>query len=79
MKKIYTSPNLMHCSLVRTILEESGIDVMLKNEFACSTAGASLFGTLAFAWPEVWVNDESAEQAIEYLNDANLSFMQNGS
>lgn len=76
MKKIYTSPNLMHCTLVRTILEESGINVMLKNEFTCSTSGASIFGALVFAWPEVWVNDESAEQAIECLSDANLSFMQ---
>jgi hypothetical protein len=66
----------MHCNQVRMILEESGIKVVLRNEFACTTSGASIFGTLAFAWPEVWVNDESAEQALECLNDTNLSFIQ---
>ena len=61
---------------MRIIFEESGIKVMLKNEFACTTSGASIFGTLVFAWPEVWVSDEDAEKAIECLRDAELSFVQ---
>jgi hypothetical protein len=58
MKKIFTSPNLTRCDLVLGVLEQSGINAMLKNELAYNTAGASIVGALGFAWPEVWVNDE---------------------
>jgi hypothetical protein len=75
MKKIYTSSNLTHCDLVRGVLEESGFPVMLKNEFVSNTAGASIAGSLGFAWPEVWVHDEDAESAVECLRDAELSFL----
>ncbi len=75
MKKIYSSPNLTHCDMVRGLLEQSGIDAMLKNELACSTAAASIVGTLAFAWPEVWVNDEDEQTAAECINDSGFSFL----
>ncbi len=64
--------------MVRGVLELSGIDAMLKNELACSTAGGSIVGTLAFAWQEVWVNDEDAEAAVECLRDSRLSFLPDG-
>jgi len=63
--------------MVLCTLEQSGIDAMLKNELSCSTAGASIVGTLGFAWPEVWVNDEDAEIAAECLKDSGLSFLEN--
>ena len=75
MKRIYTSRNLTHCDMVLGILEQSGIDAMLKNELACSTAGASIVGSLAFAWPEVWVNDEDEQTAVECIGDSGLSFL----
>jgi hypothetical protein len=75
MKRIYTSRNLTHCDMVRGVLVESGIRAMLKNELVCSTAGGSIVGSLGFAWPEVWVNDEDAKAAEECLKDSGLSFL----
>jgi len=67
----------MHCDMVLCTLEQSGIAAMLKNELSCNTAGASIVGALGFAWPEVWVNDEDAEIAVDCLKASNLSFLEN--
>lgn len=75
MKMVYRDRNLTYCDIVRGILEDSGIDVMLKNEYACNTAGASIVGMLDFAWPEVWVIDEDAQAAVECIKNAGLSFL----
>jgi len=79
MKRIYSSRNLTHCDMVRGVLAQSGITAMLENEIACNTAGAGVAGALGFAWPEVWVNDEDEQKAVECLEDSGLSFLnQNG-
>jgi len=79
MKRIYSSRNLSHCDMVKSVLAQSGINSMLKNEFACSTAGAGITGALGFVWPEVWVTDEDEQTAVECLKDSGLSFLeQNG-
>lgn len=75
MKKIYTSRNLTHCDMIRSFLEANGISSVMKNELSCYTAGASIVGGLAFAWPEVWVNDEDMQTAEETLKDSGFSFL----
>jgi len=76
MKKIFTSPNLTHCDMVRTVLDQAGIVSELKNEYA-SRATAGL-GTLPFAWPEIWVDDTDAPAAEAALARAQLSFLNEG-
>ena len=75
MKKIFTSQNLTRCDLVRGLLEANGIEAVLKNEHACNTAAASIVGGLAFAWPEVWVNDEDEQESVGILKDSGLGFL----
>ena len=78
MKKIFTDNNLTHCDMVKAILNEEGIDVFLKNENICNTAGGSIVGALGFAWPEIWVlNDDSYDRAIKCLQESDLSFISN--
>lgn len=76
MKRIYTSNNLASCDMVRATLDGSGIPAILKNEYGCSTAGASIFGNLPFSWPEVWVNDDDFTTAEECLKNSGLDFFQ---
>lgn len=77
MKKIYTSRNLTHCDMICSFLEANGIPSVLNNEHACYTAGASIVGGLAFAWPEVLVNDEDMQTAEKTLKDSGFSFLYN--
>ncbi len=72
MKMIYRDRNLTRCDMVRCVLESLGIPVILKNEFASQTAGASIVGSLVYAWPEVWVHDEDVEAALSQLQQADL-------
>jgi len=73
MIKIFTSPNLTHCDMVRAVLDEAGIVSELKNEYvARATAG---LGTHPFA---VWVDDTDAPAAEAALARARLSFLNEG-
>ncbi|RYF98560.1 MAG: DUF2007 domain-containing protein [Chitinophagaceae bacterium] len=68
MKLIYTHENRLLVSNIQNILDNAGIAVTLKNEYA---AGAS--GDLSFlnTWLEVWViNDEDYEKALIITNKA---------
>ncbi len=65
MKLIYTHENRILVSNAQNILENAGIAVTLKNEFA---GGGS--GDLSFlaTWVEVWViNDEDYDAAIDVI------------
>lgn len=78
MKKLFVSPNVTECDLVRSLLEGIGIFTMLKNEYTTRTAGVGPFGGLPFAWPEVWVNDEDYVHAVTSLQESGMSFIQQG-
>lgn len=65
MKLIYTHENRLLVNNAQNILENSGIEVTLKNEFA---GGGS--GDLSFlsTWLEAWVvNDEDYDMAMEII------------
>ena len=74
MKLIYTHENRILVSNAQNILENAGIAVMLKNEFAGGGSGDLSFLT---TWLEVWViNDEDYDTAIDViktsLNNTNI-------
>ncbi|RYY75574.1 MAG: DUF2007 domain-containing protein [Gammaproteobacteria bacterium] len=65
MKLIYTHENRLLVNNIQNILENAGVSVTLKNEYA---GGAS--GDLSFlsTWLEVWVlNDEDYDKAIDLI------------
>lgn len=65
MKLIYTHENRFFVSNAKNILENAGVSVYLKNEYAAGAAGdLSPFD----AWLELWVlDDEQYEKAISVI------------
>ena len=61
MKLIYSNENLLLVNNIKNILENAGIAVIIKNEYASGGVGElSPFDT----WPEVWaVHDSDYELA----------------
>lgn len=68
MKLIYTHENRFLVGNAHNILEQAGIRVVWKNEFASGAIGEiSSFDT----WPELWVIDEADyEQAVQIIANA---------
>lgn len=68
MKLIYTHENRFMVANACNILEQAGIRVVWKNEFASSAIGEiSPFDT----WPELWVIDEADyDQAVQIIANA---------
>lgn len=68
MKMVYTNENRFIVANAKNILEQQGIDVMLKNEFASSAVGeVSAFD----AWVELWVHDDNDyERAVGILQSS---------
>lgn len=68
MKLIYTHENRFLVANAQNILEQAGIRVVWKNEFASSAIGEiSPFDT----WPELWViEDADYDHAIQVIANA---------
>ncbi len=73
MKKVWSSPSLVQCDLLKALLESDGIDCFMKNENNARFAGIGyplLSGqTLGFSWPELWVPDDRFEDAKEQVEE----------
>ncbi len=71
MKKIFTAPSVVPCDMLRALLDSAGVPAMIKNEHGSAIAGigypVAASPSVAFAWPEVWVNEEDFEKAAELL------------
>ena len=68
MKKIYSNPSLAMVSHLKNLVENHGIDCLLKNQDLQSTVGHLPTTEI---WPELWVlDDEDAESAVRLLQDA---------
>lgn len=65
MKKLYTHENRMIVFNLKNVLQESGIETLVVNEFASGGVGdLAAFDT----WPELWITDEAQfEQATSIL------------
>lgn len=73
MKRVFTDRLVTACDLAKSRLEAAAIQAELKNERGSTTIGEGLpvFSepSLAFAWPEVWVNDEDEQAALAIIAD----------
>lgn len=70
MKLIYTHENLILVVHAKNLLEQQGLLVTLKNEFARGAVGDI---SALSAWPEVWVmNDEDYEAAVKIIREATV-------
>ena len=64
MKKIYTHENRLLVFNLKNLLQEQGIECMVKNEFASGGVGdLAPFET----WPELWVVDEGDYESAELV------------
>jgi len=68
MKLIYTNENRFLVGNAKNIVENSGMEVILKNEYAAGGTGElSPLDT----WPELWVvNDSDYEKAVKLIDSA---------
>jgi len=66
MKLLYTNENRFLVSNVKNIIQDAGIEIMLKNEYVGGGAGdLSPFDT----WLELWVvEDRDYEKALKLVN-----------
>jgi len=73
MKKIWSSPSLVQCDLLKAILESEGIDCVMQNENNARLIGIGyplLSGqTLGYAWPELWVPDDRFDEATKRVEE----------
>ena len=71
MKLIYTNENRFLVNNAKNLLENAGIEVVLRNEFAVGAAGdLSPFD----AWLELWVADDSDyEKSIQVIKHSSGS------
>jgi len=70
MKLLYSNENRFIVSNIQNIIENSGIDINLKNEFIAGAAGdlAPLD-----TWMEIWVDDKDYTRAINIINALELN------
>lgn len=62
MKRVFTSSNSAEAGLLKSQLEEAGIECELRNEFAAQALPGTAFD------PEVWVLDDAQyEEACELV------------
>jgi len=73
MKRLWSSPSVVRCDLVRSVLEGSGIPVELRNDLNAQFTGVGYpvpgGQALTFAWPELWVREADFEQAHALIRD----------
>ena len=74
MKKVWSTPNLVQCDMLRSLLEGHGIVALQRNEYTAQYTGVGYpvppGQALSFAWPEIWVGDDDAEAAEALIRDA---------
>jgi hypothetical protein len=71
MKQVFTSSSVIPCDLILSVLEAAGIEATIRNPLGSAAAGCGFpvpnNPSLAWAWPEVWVNDEDYGWALEVI------------
>ena len=70
MRKVYTHQNSLIVGNARNILQDAGIEVVMRNQYAAGALGET---APQETWPEVWVaRDRDYERACAIL-DASMS------
>ena len=67
MKRVFRAPTVTEAHLIKGVLENEGIESIIKNEHLSGLAGEVPFMEV---WPEVWViDDHTAQQAEVIINE----------
>lgn len=66
LEKVYIAQNIQDAYLVKSLLEENGIESFVRNENTSALAGLIPFGEV---FPEVWVLEENSEEAKRIINE----------
>jgi hypothetical protein len=67
MKLLITDTDFTKIGFYKTILEQDGIPVFMKNEYASMAMGSLPFTDV---WPELWImDDDDYEKAKEILKE----------
>lgn len=76
MKKIFTSAEQYQLGHIISILEDAGIDYVIRNEFLSGALGEL---PPHECWPEVWVtHDEDYDKGLTIVTEASKSITDNG-
>lgn len=68
MKKVFTHENHIIVGNAKNILDDAGVAVILRNEFASGAMGET---SPLQTWPEIWVlEDTQYDEAVAILQDA---------
>jgi hypothetical protein len=67
MKLVYSHQNPLMVHNIANVLENQGVSCQVRNEIIISVMGE---GAGFDAWPEIWVEDEFAQIAVEIVNAA---------
>ncbi len=70
MKKLKTATNQIELGFFQGILQQEGINCLVKNEFL---SGASGELPVNETWPEIWVADEDLYRATVILENIEFS------
>ena len=71
MQKVYSHENPFQVSNLKQLLEQQGIDCLLRNDQLRSGAGELAPGDV---WPELWVLDDSRKaEAITIIDKVELA------
>ena len=78
MKRVFTAPSIVPCDFLKAMLESEGIPCVVRNEYGTNLLGYGYpvpgGSALIWAWPEVWIPEESLERAEPILNDFRDSY-----
>lgn len=73
MKKLWSTPSVVKCDLVKNMLEGHGLHVETANELSAQFTGVGYplpsGQALPFAWPEIWVEDEDYDRALALIRE----------
>ena len=64
MKRVFSSPTITEAHLIKGVLENEGVESIIKNEHLSGLAGEVPFFE---SWPEVWVTDDHTAQQAETI------------
>jgi len=74
MKKVWSTPSIVTCDLLKNLLEGYGIPSVTKNDVTASFTGVGYpvpsGQALGFAWPEIWVEEERFDEALALIKDS---------
>ncbi|HEY3330743.1 MAG TPA: DUF2007 domain-containing protein [Capsulimonadaceae bacterium] len=68
MHKLYSSPVLLKVELIKSLLDDSGIEAVIRNQYLVMARGDVPYTE---SWPEVWVSDAHTDAARQLLAEFN--------